>query len=60
MILLSFHIVAIAILIAVVGNIAYQMGKKEGIRLTEIYYTEEQPLSEPKPENPTQDATPPS
>ena len=32
MMLLSIHIVSITILIAVVGSIAYQMGKKEGIR----------------------------
>lgn len=40
--LLSFHIVAIAALVLVVGNIAYQMGKKEGIRRTRNYYEEPQ------------------
>lgn len=29
----SFHIVAISILVAVVGGIAYSMGKQEGLRL---------------------------
>ena len=43
MFLLSFHIVSIAILVAVVGSIAYQMGKKEGIRITENYYQDQQP-----------------
>lgn len=47
MMLLSFHIIAIAALIAVTGNIFYQMGKKEGIRLTKNYYEQEQQTDEP-------------
>ena len=56
MLLLSFHIVSIAILVAVVGMIAYQMGKKEGIRITENYYEEQQPSPEVKNEGPAQDS----
>jgi len=40
--LLSFHVMAISILSAVVGAIAYRMGKKEGIRLSELYHEEAQ------------------
>lgn len=41
MMLFSFHVVAIAVLIAVVGSIAYQSGKKEGIRITKNHYEPE-------------------
>ncbi len=34
MMLLALHIVAIAVLIAVTANIAYQMGKNAGYRLS--------------------------
>lgn len=43
MMLLGLHIVSIALLVAVVGSIAYQMGKKRGIEMMQIEY-EEQPL----------------
>ncbi len=42
MMLLSIHIGAIALLIAIVAPIAYQIGKKEGIRVTKNYYEEQQ------------------
>ena len=32
--LLAFHIVAIAVLIAVTANISYQMGKNAGLRMS--------------------------
>ena len=38
MMLLSLHIVAIALLVAMSGGMAYQMGKQEGIRITRSYY----------------------
>ena len=34
--LLSLHIVAIAILIGISGNIGYQMGVKEGLRISRM------------------------
>lgn len=33
MMLLSLHIVAIAAIIGITGNIAYKMGKKDGLRI---------------------------
>ncbi|MBF0280255.1 MAG: hypothetical protein HQM13_20820 [SAR324 cluster bacterium] len=54
MLLLSFHIVAVAIMVAVTGSIAYQMGKKEGIRITDVYHAEmlaEQQTSSDGPQN---------
>ncbi|MBF0286200.1 MAG: hypothetical protein HQM14_00160 [SAR324 cluster bacterium] len=41
MMLLSIHVGAIALLIAVVAPIAYHVGKKEGIRITGNYYEEQ-------------------
>lgn len=41
MMLLSVHIVAIALLVAVVGNIAYQMGKKRGMEIMQRDFEEE-------------------
>lgn len=53
MMLLSFHIVAIALLVVVVGNIAYQMGKKRGMEIMQREFEEERLLSRdeetPKP-----------
>ena len=42
MMLLSVHIVAIALLVAVVGNIAYQMGKKRGMEIMQREHEEGQ------------------
>ncbi len=49
MMLLSFHIVAIGVLAGVIGNIAYQMGKKEGIRLAVHEFESQQSSSEESP-----------
>ena len=47
MMLLSFHIVSIAALIAISGGIAYSLGKNEGIRITLLHYEELDELQDP-------------
>lgn len=42
MMVFGLHIIYVGMVSAIVGTIAYRMGKKEGIRITKMYIEEQQ------------------